>query len=81
MSGNVSEWTSSLYLPYPYSAKHEASTPKPQNDEQRVIRGIILSEFDRDETAKDKLRASNRSWGYRTRQKAHASYGLRIVLG
>jgi formylglycine-generating enzyme required for sulfatase activity len=58
MSGNVWEWTSSLYEPYPYAAGdgREADTGT-STDVVRVVRGGSwhdgLSDF---------LRAANRNW-------------------
>ncbi len=53
MSGNLWEWTSSLYKDYPYSADSEYDS---NNDDGRVLRGGSFS------GTPDSLRGANRYW-------------------
>lgn len=68
MSGNVEQWVSTLYKPYPYS-KADGRESETDTTSQRVVRGGLWKSAD-----KDDLRAA-------ARDRVDPSFGIRFFLG
>lgn len=67
MAGNVWEWVSSVYAPYPYSA-HDGRED-PQSSKQRVLRGGSFASPDA-----RFVRCAMRSLSYPTRRREHIGF-------
>ncbi len=72
MAGDVSEWTSSLYAPYPYRGDDGRESMQAARVEWRVLRGGSWLDD------ADEVRAAKRTRTYPSRRESY--YGFRLVL-